>query len=84
MLAATLLIRRTNVRRSAISLRSVEDALPLANVCYRGRLPLVARPIHKQPGEVFTVMLEDKDAYPPDWPWHAAPPAAPAHSAPPP
>ena len=38
----------------------------------------------KQPGEVFTVMLKDEDAYPPDWPWHAAPPAAPAHSAPPP
>ena len=44
----------------------------------------VTIPPGKQPGEVFTVMLEDKDAYPPDWPWHAAPPAAPAHSAPPP
>ena len=31
-------------------------------------------PPGKQPGEVFTVMLEDKDAYPPDWPWFAAPP----------
>ena len=40
----------------------------------------VTIPPGKQPGEVFTVMLEDKDAYPPDWPWHAAPPAAPAHS----
>ena len=44
----------------------------------------VTIPPGKQPGEVFTVMLEDKDAYPPDWPWQAAPPAAPAHSAPPP
>ena len=44
----------------------------------------VTIPPGKQPGEVFTVMLKDEDAYPPDWPWHAAPPAAPAHSAPPP
>ena len=41
-------------------------------------------PPGKLPGELCTVMLKDEDAFPPDWPWHAAPPAAPAHSAPPP
>ena len=44
----------------------------------------VTIPPGKQPGELFTVMLKDEDAFPPDWPWFAAPPAAPAHSAPPP
>jgi len=44
----------------------------------------VTIPPGKLPGELFTVMLKDEDAFPPDWPWHAAPPAAPAHSAPPP
>ena len=44
----------------------------------------VTIPPGKQPGELFTVMLKDEDAYPTDWPWFAAPPAAPAHSAPPP
>ena len=44
----------------------------------------VAIPPGKQPGELFTVMLKDEDAYPTDWLWFAAPPAAPAHSAPPP
>ena len=44
----------------------------------------VTIPPGKQPGELFTVMLEDVHAYPPDWEWFAAPPAAPAHSAPPP
>ena len=44
----------------------------------------VTIPPGKLPGDIFTVMLKDEDAYPPDWVWHAAPPAAPAHSAPPP
>ena len=44
----------------------------------------VTIPPGKLPGELFTVMLKDEDAFPPDWPWFAAPPAAPAHSAPPP
>ena len=44
----------------------------------------VTIPPGKLPGDIFTVMLKDEDAFPPDWPWFAAPPAAPAHSAPPP
>ena len=44
----------------------------------------VTIPPGKLPGDIFTVMLKDEDAFPPDWAWFAAPPAAPAHSAPPP
>ena len=44
----------------------------------------VTIPPGKLPGDIFTVMLKDEDAYPTDWPWLPAPPAAPAHSAPPP